>query len=199
MRGTEKEQQNAIKIQSVEAIPLAASFKTTFRFGTTNRTTSPNIVVIICTDEGPVGYGETCPVPAFTSETQKSIVELVEQRVAPVLVGKDPERRVPLLHELGRVLKSAPFTVTAVDTALLDLLGRALQVPMHTLLGGAFRDRTEVHGPSDGTKTLAGWWRPRCGKARPIGGSSCTRVEGEIGLTTLEQPLPTAQVRCGHR
>jgi L-alanine-DL-glutamate epimerase-like enolase superfamily enzyme len=135
-----------MKIQSVEAIPLVASFKTTFRFGTTDRTTSPNVVVIVRTDEGPVGYGEACPVPAFTSETQKSIVELVEQRVAPVLVGKDPEYRVRLLHELGRVLKSAPFTVTAVDTALLDLLGRALQIPVHTLLGGAFRDRTEVHG-----------------------------------------------------
>ncbi|MEV7393256.1 MULTISPECIES: enolase C-terminal domain-like protein [unclassified Streptomyces] len=135
-----------MKIQSVEAIPVAASFRSTFRFGTTDRTTSPNVVVIIRTDEGPVGYGEACPVPAFTSETQRSVVELVEERVAPVLVGRDPAQRLPLLRDLGRVLKSAPFTTTAVDTALLDLVGRALGVPVHTLLGGAFRDRTEVHG-----------------------------------------------------
>jgi muconate cycloisomerase len=135
-----------MKIYSVEALPLAASFKSTFRFGTTDRTISPNVVVIIRTDEGPVGYGEACPVPAFTSETQQSIVELVEERVAPVLVGRDPEHRLPLLHDLARVLKSAPFTTAAVDTALLDLLGRVLDVPVHTLLGGAFRDRTEVHG-----------------------------------------------------
>ena len=135
-----------MKIHSVEAVPLAASFKSTFRFGTTDRTTSPNVVVIVRTDEGPVGYGEACPVPAFTCETQKSIVELVEERVAPVLVGRDPEHRLPLLHDLARVLKSAPFTTAAVDTALLDLVGRALDVPVHTLLGGAFRDRTEVHG-----------------------------------------------------
>ncbi|MET8182485.1 enolase C-terminal domain-like protein [Streptomyces sp. NPDC005336] len=135
-----------MKIRSVEAIPVAASFKQTFRFGTTDRTTSPNVVVIIRTDEGPCGYGEACPVPAFTSETQKSIVELVEERVAPVLVGRNPEHRLPLLRDLARVLKSAPFTTAAVDTALLDLLGRALNVPVHTLLGGTFRDRTEVHG-----------------------------------------------------
>ena len=79
-----------MKIQSIEAIPLAASFKSTFRFGTTDRSTSPNVVVIIRTDDGPVGYGEACPVPAFTSETQAAIVELVEQRVAPVFVGRDP-------------------------------------------------------------------------------------------------------------
>lgn len=135
-----------MKIQSVEAIPVAASFKSTFRFGTTDRTTSPNVVVIIRTDDGAVGYGEACPVPAFTSETQRSIVELVEQRVAPLFCGRDPAHRLPLLHDLGLVLKAAPFTTAAVDTALLDLMGRALGVPVHTLLGGAFRDRTEVHG-----------------------------------------------------
>jgi muconate cycloisomerase len=135
-----------MKIVSVEAIPLAASFKTMFRFGTTDRTTSPNVVVRITTDEGPIGYGEACPVPAFTSETQASIVELIEQRVAPVFLGRDPESRQPLLADLNRVLKFAPFTVAAVDTALLDLQGQALNVPIHTLLGGAFRDSIEVHG-----------------------------------------------------
>jgi L-alanine-DL-glutamate epimerase-like enolase superfamily enzyme len=135
-----------MKILSVEAIPLAASFKSTFRFGTTDRSTSPNVVVIIRTDDGQVGYGEACPVPAFTSETQASIVELVQQRVAPVFVGRDPELRQPLLADLAKVLKFAPFTIAAVDTALLDLQGRALGVPVHTLLGGAFRDSTEAHG-----------------------------------------------------
>ncbi|RJO71451.1 hypothetical protein D5S18_25120 [Nocardia panacis] len=135
-----------MKIQSVEAVPLTVSFRTAFRFGTTDRTTSPNVVVIIRSDDGVAGYGEACPVPAFTGETQKSVVELVEQRVAPTLIGKDPGNRVRLLGDLERVVRSAPFTVAAVDTALLDLLGRALQVPVHTLLGGACRDRTEVHG-----------------------------------------------------
>jgi muconate cycloisomerase len=135
-----------VHIESVEAIPLGVSFRTTFRFGNTDRTTSPNVVVVIRTDEGHIGYGEACPVPAFTSETQRSIVELVEQRVAPLLVGKNPANRIPLLRDLGRALTAAPFTTSAVDTALLDLLGRALGVPAYTLLGGAFRDSVEVHG-----------------------------------------------------
>src|SRR6185503_6040439 len=122
-----------MKIKSVETIPIAASFKSTFRFGTTDRTTSPNVVVIIRTDDGAVGYGEACPVPAFTSETQKSIVGLVEQRVAPLYAGRDPQHRLPLLHDLARVLKFAPFTLAALDTALLDLMGRTWRVPVHAL------------------------------------------------------------------
>lgn len=135
-----------MKIQSVEAIPLAASFKTTFSFGTTDRLASPNVVIVIRTNDGCVGYGEACPVPAFTSETQNSIVELVEQRIAPVLGGEDPQDRGRLLGNISQVLKFAPFTVAAVDTALLDLMGKALNVPVYTLLGGSYRDRTEVHG-----------------------------------------------------
>src|SRR3954447_16602402 len=135
-----------MKITSVEAIPLAVSFKQVFRFGTTDRSTSPNVIVRITTDDGVVGFGEACPVPAFTSETQASIVELVRTRVAATLVGREASQRVPLLADLARVLRFAPFTVAAVDMALLDLLGRQTGVPVSTLLGGAFRDRVEVHG-----------------------------------------------------
>jgi muconate cycloisomerase len=135
-----------VRIDSVEAIPLAVSMAVPFRFGSIDRTGSPNVVVVVRTSDGHVGYGEACPVPAFTSETQRSVVELVEHRVAPLLVGRDPADRAPLLHELGRVMTGAPFTMAAVETALLDLLGRALGVPVSTLLGGRFRDRVEVHG-----------------------------------------------------
>lgn len=133
-------------ITSVEAIPLAVSFKQVFRFGTTDRSTSPNVIVRIATDDGVVGYGEACLVQAFTAETQASVLELVETRVAPTLVGRDASHRTRLLADLARVLRFAPFTVAAVDTALLDLLGRQTGVPVSTLLGGAFRDRVEVHG-----------------------------------------------------
>jgi L-alanine-DL-glutamate epimerase-like enolase superfamily enzyme len=135
-----------MRIVAVEAVPLAVSFRETFRFGTTDRTTSPNVVVLLRSDDGHVGYGEACPVPAFTSETQASIVELVETRVAPLLLGRDPLDRAPLLDAIARVLRFAPFTIAAVDTALLDLAGRALGVPAHALLGGSFRGRVEVHG-----------------------------------------------------
>src|SRR3954467_13472672 len=137
---------SSVRITSIAAIPLAASFEKTFRFGTTDRTTSPNVVVAIRTDEGLVGWGEACPVQAFTSETQASVVELVETRVAAALVGRDPLQRVPLLAELARGLRFAPFTFAAVDTALLDVTGRHTGVSASTLLGGAFRDRIEVHG-----------------------------------------------------
>jgi L-alanine-DL-glutamate epimerase-like enolase superfamily enzyme len=47
------------------------------------------------------------------------------------------------LADLAHLVRFAPF---AVDAALLDLLGKETGVSVSTLLGGAFRDRVEVHG-----------------------------------------------------
>jgi muconate cycloisomerase len=135
-----------VTIRDIEAIPLRIGFRETFRFGTTDRKQSPNVVLRITTSDGVVGYGEACPVPAFTGETQESIVALVEQRVKPLLVGEDPLRHRPLIRKLERVLFGCPFTLTAVDIALWDLAGKLLGLPISTLLGGRFREQIEMHG-----------------------------------------------------
>jgi muconate cycloisomerase len=71
---------------------------------------------------------------------------LVEQRVAPELVGADARGWRPLLNRVSKRLFQATFTLAAVDMALLDLAGKALGVPAHELLGGRFRDEIELHG-----------------------------------------------------
>ena len=53
-------------IQSVEVIRRAATFKSTFRFRTTVRSTSPNLLVISLSDAG--AAGEAWPMLAFISK-----------------------------------------------------------------------------------------------------------------------------------
>jgi L-alanine-DL-glutamate epimerase-like enolase superfamily enzyme len=127
-------------------VPLDARLKTPFRFGNVVRTTSANVLVRVVGDDGPVGYGEACPVPQLTGETQESVVALVEQRVAPELVGEDAGHWRPLLVRIAKRLFQASFTQAAVDMALLDLAGKSLGVAVHELLGGRYRDAIEVHG-----------------------------------------------------
>ena len=102
-------------IRDVEAIPLRIGFRETFRFGTIDRKQSQNVVLVVTTTDGVVGYGEACPVPAFTAETQESIVAIVEQRVKPLLIGADPLNHRPLVRRLERVLFGCPFTLAALD------------------------------------------------------------------------------------
>jgi L-alanine-DL-glutamate epimerase-like enolase superfamily enzyme len=135
-----------VRIARVEAVPLQARLKTPFRFGNVVRTTSANVLVRITGEDGVAGYGEACPVPQLTAETQESVVALVEQRVAPQLVGEDAVQWRPLLDRGAERLFQASFTQAAVDMALLDLAGKRLGVPVHVLLGGRRRDAIEVHG-----------------------------------------------------
>lgn len=134
-----------MKITNVEAIPLRAELSAPFRFAHIVRTVSATVVVKITTDDGLVGWGEACPVPQLTAETQDSIVQVVDERVAPVLIGSSPLRREPLTATIMRVSHRIDFAMAAVDSALLDLAGKAAEVPVSELLGGRFSETVEVH------------------------------------------------------
>lgn len=135
-----------MKIRSVEAIPLDIRFKETFSFGSTDRKRSPNVIVRMTTDEGVVGYGEACPMPAFTGETQESVVATIEGRLEERLLGRDPLQHEPIVRDIDKVLFRSPFTLAAIDVALWDIAGKILGVPVSVLLGGRFRERVEQHG-----------------------------------------------------
>src|SRR3954468_23559057 len=98
-----------MKIASVEVVPLAARLRVPFRFGNVVRTTSDNVLVRITTEDGLVAYGEACPVPQLTAETQESVVALVEERVAPELIGQDARHWRPLVARVSKRLSQATF------------------------------------------------------------------------------------------
>lgn len=135
-----------MNIATVEAIPISAALQVPFRFGNVVRTKSSNVIVRISTDEGIVAYGEACPVSQLTAETQQSVVALIEERVAPQLLGKAAGSWRVLIRDIQQVLTGASFTAAAVDTALLDLAARAHDISVGELLGGRARDEIEVHG-----------------------------------------------------
>jgi muconate cycloisomerase len=134
------------RIRAVEAIPLRIGFKETFRFGSVDRKQSANVIVKITTDEGVTGYGEACPVPAFTAETQESITTAINGPIGERLVGENPLHIRPTIHALEPQLMHRPFTLTAIDVALWDVAGKLLDVSVSDLLGGRFRDTITVHG-----------------------------------------------------
>lgn len=97
------------------------------------------------TDEGIVGWGE--PVVEGRADTVRAAVD----ELSDLLLGRDPRR----VEDLWQVLTKAAFyrggpvlssAVAGLDQALWDILGKALDVPVHQLLGGAVRDEVRVYG-----------------------------------------------------
>lgn len=126
------------RIQSIETFPLRADLHEPFGNGQGWTTSRQHLIVRIASEEGAVGYGE-CWGPLAGND------RVVEEILAPILIGADPLETDPLwtrmLHKLRWAYHSfAPYSaLSGVDVALWDLKGRLMGVPVHTLLGGSYR------------------------------------------------------------
>ncbi len=106
------------------------------------------MLVRIETDQGIVGWGE-----AHAAAAPRVHREVISQLFAPVLIGQDARRIVPLWERMystqrTRGFNSAGFfseSLSAVDIALWDILGKHLNVPVYQLLGGKFRDKVPTY------------------------------------------------------
>lgn len=96
-----------------------------------------SLLVKISTDEGLVGWGETAPM-AGTRAT-------IEGQLKATLLGKDPLQYRPLWRELWGPNFGDPLAVGAVDIALHDLRGKALNLSIAELFGGRLRARVPVY------------------------------------------------------
>ena len=96
------------------------------------------------TNAGIVGLGE--PITEGRALTCQTAVKEIE----PYLVGKDPRQAVHhwqaiyrhAFYRGGPILTSA---LSGIDTALWDIKGKALGVPVYELLGGPTRRRVRVY------------------------------------------------------
>ena len=95
------------------------------------------LLVKIETDEGLVGWGETSPI----SGTRGTI----EDHLAPRLIGRNPLEYRQLWREMWGANFGNGLAVGSVETALNDLRGKALNLPVAELFGGRFRDRVPVY------------------------------------------------------
>ena len=100
-------------------------------------------VVRLATDSGIVGLGQS-----GGWGYQTAVADIVED-LKPVLLGADPFR---IEHLWNAMVRARPFrgnligaAVSAVDNALWDIKGKALQVPVWELLGGRSRDKVRAH------------------------------------------------------
>jgi galactonate dehydratase len=102
------------------------------------------VFVKLYTDEGIEGVGE-----ATLEWKTKTIVAALED-LERVVVGRDPFASDAIVDQLhrdsywrtGAVFRTA---LGAIEAALLDIKGKALNVPVFELLGGKFRERVDCY------------------------------------------------------
>jgi L-alanine-DL-glutamate epimerase-like enolase superfamily enzyme len=129
------------------------------------------------TDEGITGVGE-----AGVTWREQAVAAAVDH-LAPLLIGEDPFR---IEHLWQRMFRGGFFpagrigcaAISAIDIALWDIQGKALNVPVYQLLGGRVRDRVVCY--------------PHTGGANPAELAARARQLVEEGWKFIRFGLPSA-------
>ena len=128
-----------LKISAVKTYLLRHTLKRPFGVSVSVPldTTREALLVKIETDAGLVGWGETSPISGARGT--------IDDHLAPRLIGQNPLEHRRLWRMMwGRNFGNA-LAVGALDIALNDLRGKALNMPVAELFGGRLRDRVPVY------------------------------------------------------
>jgi muconate cycloisomerase len=143
-------------------------------------------LVRLDTDEGLSGWGEAPAIATwggaamrYYGETPETVRHVVCDHLLPALRGSDP-REIGVVHaRMDKVVKGHPYAKAAIDIACYDVAGKALDVPVSTLLGGRRRDGVEV------THSLGIMDVDRCvAEAEAAVGEGARTIKCKTGLDT---------------
>jgi L-alanine-DL-glutamate epimerase-like enolase superfamily enzyme len=121
------------------SIPFAGGSKSAeSAWGRKNADNADSLLVKVTTEGGIVGWGE-----AFGFTAIPAVRAAIEQVIAPLCIGLsalnigslmlDVQKRLHIFGRSGAIM----FGISAIDTALWDILGKVAGQPVHRLLGGA--------------------------------------------------------------
>lgn len=135
-----------MKIQSIETIPLKMPLPRIFRGSNYYMTHRCTIITRVYTDEGIVGECYN----GDELDQQADIVRIIQQEIAPAVTGLDAfnveacwEAMLAPSYDILRDRGLAVQAQACVDSAILDAIGKALEVPLYRMWGG-YRDALPV-------------------------------------------------------
>ena len=129
------------------------SIKVPYTFGGSHQgeglrtwTTNNILLVRVETDTGIVGWGE-----AFCYACTDAVRAALHNMVAPLAIGQDARDIARLSYDLQQKLHLfgrygiTIFALSGLDIALWDIAGKAANLPLHRLLGGAGRNNLPAY------------------------------------------------------
>lgn len=97
------------------------------------------IIRLRCAD-GIEGIGEATTIGglSYGNESPDSIKVNIDRHFAPLLIGQDASNINAAMLRLERSIRGNTFAKSGIESALLDALGKRLNLPVSELLGGSW-------------------------------------------------------------
>jgi L-Ala-D/L-Glu epimerase / N-acetyl-D-glutamate racemase len=128
-----------MRIRSLEAIPVALPFRRPYVTAAGTLERRDMIVVRLRSEQGVSGHGDAVPMslrggPRLDA-VRSDLVDVCAPLLAGIDLGSDPGRGIAAALSRCREGGAGPQALSAVDIALIDLVGRSLGTPAWRLLG----------------------------------------------------------------
>ena len=164
-----------MKITGLEVYPVWGGFRN-------------YLFVVVDTDEGIFGVGES----GLTG--RELAVAGVIEHLKPVLIGQDPGRIEHIWQYISRgaffpAEGAVSAALSAIDIALWDIKGKALDVPIYELLGGLARDKVVCYPHNTGHNL----------EIEPLVESCLETKEAGLEVRALGLPAARESARTGRR
>ena len=113
-------------------VPLKTPFKTALR--TVDRV--EDIVIMVHTDSGHIGYGEAPATAVITGDTHGSIVDAIRHYISPRLIGEEIANLNRVTQLIQNAMEKNTSAKAAVEIAIYDLWAQLYDAPLYKMLGG---------------------------------------------------------------
>lgn len=135
-----------MKIESITTTLIDIPLLRPHRFAVTSIDRQSVLIVRLRTEDGIEGIGEAVVPggPWWGGESIEGIKALIDGYLTPMLIGKDALRVEEIARYLDRSVAGAQFAKAAIEMAIWDARGKALDVPLYELLGGLSREEIAV-------------------------------------------------------
>lgn len=136
-----------MKLRSLETVVVELPRRSAYAWRSLENPIGRYVILRATTECGIVGLGEAPALLSWGGEHGRYFGEdphivcyLVREQFAPRILGADPHAFRSILARLDRQVRGYPYAKAMLESALLDIVGRAAGLPVHQLLGGALRN-----------------------------------------------------------
>ena len=126
-----------MKIERIQVFPCRIPFKKTAKISSWDFGFCESMLVKLNANDF-VGFGEAVTDPVFTGETVESILGAIRNCLGPAVIGMNAFSLREIHNKMDEALVRNTAAKAAIDTACLDVVGKATGETVYTLLGGDF-------------------------------------------------------------
>ena len=124
-----------MKIAKIQLAMLRVPLKTPFKTALRTVNAVEDVVVVVTTDTGEVGYGEAPATAVITGDTHGSIIDAIRNVIGPRLIGQEIANLNRITGLIQGAMENNFSAKAALEIAIYDLWAQLYKAPLYRMTG----------------------------------------------------------------